>query len=184
MVATYHNQFVKIRHTIPSSLGKKTCSERHDKVARGIISLVKEHALRGQIEEALAQFSKDPLSEESRKAGALIVSYAEASKIVSIVISPETLPMLASEDKALGEKHGTQMLMAYIAGCVRAQLKNGAVDSYPGVVEQLKVYKLLRKNGEIEQPLEVYEEWLKMKQDGTLEKHIASLDEGENEEDD
>ena len=120
-VATYHHQFVKIRHTIPSSLGK---------VARGMISLVKEHTLRGKIEEALAQFSKDPLSEESREAGALIVSYAEASEIVSIVISPETLPMLASEDKALGEKHGTQMLMAYIAGCVRAQLKNGAVDSY------------------------------------------------------
>ena len=144
-VATYHHQFVTIRHTIPSSLGKETCSERHDKVARGMISLVKEHTLRGKIEEALAQFSKDPLSEESRKAGALIVSYAEASEIVSIVISPETLPMLASEDEVLGEKHGTQMLMAYIAGCVRAQLKNGAVDSYPGVVEQLKVYKLLRK---------------------------------------
>lgn len=100
--------------------------------------------------KAIAVMDKDFLASESGQAAQTVMRFAESSKAVAIQLNPKTTPWLFGETKGsdAAENTRTMLLIAYLAGNMKAQLSAGkAVDSpIPGWEFALKAYQAIQKS--------------------------------------
>lgn len=100
--------------------------------------------------KAIAVMDKDFLAPESGQAAQTVMRFAESSKEVAIQLNPKTTPWLFGETQGneAGENYRMMLLVAYLAGNMKAQLTAGkAVDSpVPGWEFALKAYQAIQKS--------------------------------------
>jgi hypothetical protein len=99
---------------------------------------------RAEVLKGIEDFAKTPLSVEGRAAAAMIVTFADKSDAVTVVVSPSVVPWIHS---AKPPKVSETLLAAYFAGNVKSQLQGqrNANDSYAGVQQVLKTYAQLKE---------------------------------------
>jgi len=128
-------------------------------------------AARKEVLDAIKAFREDPLSKEGLAAGRTIIVFAEASDDVMVTIGLHTCPWLREKEY----KHGTTLLVAYVAGNVRVQLQKAVArnHTYEGVLQVIETYGQLRAKKATE-PVKPVEDWIKLQKAGGLKEHIES----------
>jgi len=117
---------------------------------------------------AISSFDSNPGNMDGEIAGSVIISFAEASTNVTVNIDAGFLPWMHREPVV---RRGELLLVAFVAGNIRPQLKSGIDQDQPvdGILFMCRVYTALRKENliaEIPEP----ELWCKLSR-----KEVAKL---------
>jgi hypothetical protein len=145
LLSGYDNNFIKIRFTFHENEKKTGAGEKSLKeFLSGLGSILRGSLSKETVKEAISIFDKEPLSDEGKKALAIIILFAEGSKDVMIVISPEVAPWVCDKNSA---KHNSSLIGAFIAGNLKSQLESGKKESdpYSGLLETFRIYKLIKE---------------------------------------
>ena len=122
---------------------------------------------------AIMTFRVDPLSEDARQAGAVVMRFVEQSHDVVVKISSKTLPFLSN--KSLPEKYRATLLAAFVVGNVDSQLLRHQKkdDSYAGLLQLIESYHQMRwKNPKLR--ISEVEKFIEMQNRGELKAYGSS----------
>ena len=122
---------------------------------------------------AIMTFRVDPLSEDARQAGAVVMRFVEQSHDVVVKISSKTLPFLSN--KSLPEKYRATLLAAFVVGNVDSQLLRHQKkdDSYAGLLQLIESYHQMRwKNPKLR--ISEVEKFIEMQNRGELKAYVSS----------
>ncbi|TVP79529.1 MAG: hypothetical protein EA353_06020 [Puniceicoccaceae bacterium] len=141
-VGIYKNHYIKLRYSIRPEANLEDSIKVRDEFVSALTSLVIEVDLRPTVMEHLETYFEDPFSARGRDALGGIAVYAEKSYLVILTINPKVTPWFSIDDYP----YGSELLGAYIAGQVHAQLSSGiyASNEAAGREQVLKVYKKLK----------------------------------------
>jgi hypothetical protein len=123
--------------------------------------------------DAIMTFRVDPLSEDARQAGAVVMRFVEQSHDVVVKISPKTLPFLSN--KSLPEKYRATLLAAFVVGNVDSQLLRHQKrdDSYAGLLQLIESYRQIQwKNPKLR--ISEVEKFIEMQNRGELKAYVSS----------
>lgn len=106
---------------------------------------------KADVTKAIAVLEKSFLGAEAPAAAQTVLQFAENSKDVAIQLSPKTTPWLFGEAKgnnADNETYGRMLMVAYLAGNIKAQLAAGKPVDTPlaGWQFALKSYQVIKQN--------------------------------------
>lgn len=122
---------------------------------------------------AIMTFRVDPLSEDARQAGAVVMRFVEQSHDVVVKISSKTLPFLSN--KSLPEKCRATLLAAFVVGNVDSQLLRHQKrdDSYAGLLQLIESYRQMQwKNPRLR--ISEVEKFIEMQNRGELRTYVSS----------
>lgn len=122
---------------------------------------------------AIMTFRVDPLSEDARQAGAVVMRFVEQSHDVVVKISSKTLPFLSN--KSLPEKCRATLLAAFVVGNVDSQLLRHQKrdDSYAGLLQLIESYRQMQwKNPRLR--ISEVETFIEMQNRGELRTYVSS----------
>jgi hypothetical protein len=122
---------------------------------------------------AIMTFRVDPLSEDARQAGAVVMRFVEQSHDVVVKISSKTLPFLSN--KSLPEKYRATLLAAFVVGNVDSQLLRHQKrdDSYAGLLQLIESYRQMQwKNPRLR--ISEVEKFIEMQNRGELKTYVSS----------
>ncbi len=121
---------------------------------------------------AIMIFRVDPLSEDARQAGGLVMEFTEQSHDVVVKISQKTLPFLSN--KSLPEKYKAMLLAAFVVGNVDSQLLRHQKkdDSYAGMVQMIESYRQMQRKNPNLRIAEV-EKFIQMQNRGELKAYVS-----------
>lgn len=122
---------------------------------------------------AIMTFRVDPLSEDARQAGAVVMRFVEQSHDVVVKISSKTLPFLSN--KSLPEKCRATLLAAFVVGNVDSQLLRHQKrdDSYAGLLQLIESYRQMQwKNPRLR--ISEVEKFIEMQNRGELKTYVSS----------
>ena len=122
---------------------------------------------------AIMTFRVNPLSEDARQAGAVVMRFVEQSHDVVVKISSKTLPFLSN--KSLPEKYRATLLAAFVVGNVDSQLLRHQKkdDSYAGLLQLIESYHQMRwKNPKLR--ISEVEKFIEMQNRGELKAYVSS----------
>ena len=122
---------------------------------------------------AIMTFRVDPLSEDARQAGAVVMRFVEQSHDVVVKISSKTLPFLSN--KSLPEKYRATLLAAFVVGNVDSQLLRHQKkdDWYAGLLQLIESYHQMRwKNPKLR--ISEVEKFIEMQNRGELKAYGSS----------
>ena len=121
---------------------------------------------------AIMTFRVDPLSEDGRRAAAVVMQFVEQSDGVLVRISPKTVPFLSN--KLLPEKYRATLLAAFVVGNVNSQLLRHQKkdDSYAGVLQLIESYRQMqRKNPKLR--ITEVEKFIELQKRGELKAYVS-----------
>jgi hypothetical protein len=123
--------------------------------------------------DAIMTFRVDPLSDDARQAGALVMLFTDQSHDVIVKLRDKTLPFLLN--KSLPEKHRLTLLEAFVVGNVDSQLLRHQTkdDSYAGVLQMIDSYRQMQhKNPKLR--IKEVERFIDMQSRGELKAYVSS----------
>jgi hypothetical protein len=122
---------------------------------------------------AIMTFRVDPLSEDARQAGAVVIRFVEQSHDVIVKISSKTLPFFSN--KSLPEKYRATLLAAFVVGNVDSQLLRHQKkdDSYAGLLQLIESYRQMQWQNPSLRISEV-EKFIEMQNRGELKAYVSS----------
>jgi hypothetical protein len=111
--------------------------------------------------EATEKFANDPLFRNGNAAMKTIVRFVDSNEDYRIVFDAKLHSWITAEPQS---KYAEQLMLAFIAGNLRAQLETGVTtdDTYSGLVFMFRVYKNIKMldkeltNNIIEKQIEAY----------------------------
>jgi|SRR5689334_557215 hypothetical protein len=121
---------------------------------------------------AIVMFRADPLSDDGRRAGGLVMEFTEQSHDVVVTISQKILPFLSN--KSLPEKYKATLLAAFVVGNVDSQLLRHQKkdDTYSGVLQMIESYRQMqRSNGRLH--IAEVEKLIEMQSRGELKTYVS-----------
>jgi hypothetical protein len=133
----------------------------------------KQRITKQAVFEAIMTFRADPLSEDGRNVGAIVILFVDQNHDVLVSLKQKTLPFLTN--KSVPEEYRGALLAAFVVGNADSQLLRHQKkdDSYAGVLQMIESYhQMQRKNpklriGEVERLIE-------MEKRGELKKYVSS----------
>ena len=123
--------------------------------------------------DAIMTFRVDPLSEDGRQAGAIVVLFTDQDHDVSVSLRQKTLPFLT--DKSLPENYRGAFLAAFVVGNVDSQLLRHQKkdDSYAGLQQLIESYhQMQRKNPKLR--VAEIEKFVELEKRGQLKAYAES----------
>jgi hypothetical protein len=122
---------------------------------------------------AIMTFRVDPLSEDARQGGAIVMQFVDQSHDVLVKMSPKTLPFLSN--KSLPEKYRAMLLVAFVVGNVDSQLLRHQKkdNSYAGVLQMIESYRQMQRKNPRIRVAEV-EKFIEMQKRGALRAYVSS----------
>jgi hypothetical protein len=122
--------------------------------------------------DAIMTFRVDPMSEDARQAGGVVIQFVEQSHDVVVSIRRKTLPFLSN--KSLPEKYRAILTAAFVIGNVDSQLlrhrKND--DSYAGALQVIDSYRQMQRTNPKLQIADV-EKFIEMQRRGELKAYVS-----------
>jgi len=122
---------------------------------------------------AIMMFRADPLSDDGRQAGGVVMLFVEQSHDVLVTLSSKTLSFLSN--KSLPEKYRATLLAAFVVGNTDSQLLRHQKkdDSYAGVLQLIESYRQMQKKDPKLRVTEV-EKFIELQKRGELKKYVSS----------
>jgi len=123
--------------------------------------------------DAIMTFRVDPLSEDARQVGAVVMQFVDQSHDVIVKINPKTVPFLSN--KSLPEKYRAILLAAFVVGNVDSQLRRHQKkdDSYAGLLQLIESYRQMqRKNPKLR--IAEVEKFIEMQNRGELKAYVST----------
>jgi len=142
-------------------------------VSTGRAAAPKQKITHEMVLNAIMTFRVDPLSEDARQAGGLVMEFTEQSHDVVVKIRQKTLPFLSN--KSLPEKYKAILLAAFVVGNVDSQLLRHQKkdDSYAGMIQMIESYRQTQRKDPTLRIAEV-EKFIEMQSRGELKGYVSS----------
>lgn len=123
--------------------------------------------------DAIMTFRVDPLSEDGRRAGGIVVLFTDQSHDVVVNLRQKTLPFLSN--KSLPEKYRATLLAAFVVGNVDSQLLRHQKkdDPYAGMLQMIDSYRQMQNKNRKLRIMEV-EKFIEMQNRGELKAYVSS----------
>ena len=123
--------------------------------------------------DAIMTFRVDPLSENAREAGAVVLQFVDQSHDVLVKISSKTLPFLSN--RSVPEKYRATLLAAFVVGNVDSQLLRHQKkdDSYAGLLQLIESYRQMQRKNPKLRIIEV-EKFIEMQNRGELKAYVST----------
>lgn len=142
----------------------------------GVASLAaapKQTITKKAVFDAIMIFRVDPLSEDGRQAGAVVMQFVDENHDVLVKLSSKTLPFLSN--KSLPEKYRATLLAAFVVGNTDSQLLRHQKkdDSYAGVLQMIESYRQMRRKNPSLRIAEL-EKFIEMQRRGELKAYVSS----------
>ncbi|MFT5466954.1 MAG: hypothetical protein ACI8UO_002056 [Verrucomicrobiales bacterium] len=176
-VAIFRGYFFKLRRTVPADpenpkANQEAVEEFIDEWAKLIVETPQREDIRQQAQAFLAA----PFSKKNLGAPAKILNYVTESELVSVSITPHSMPWLTVDDYPGGES----LLAAFLAGNIESQFERLLFEdhAYAGTLAALELYQDLKAR-QGAPPIEKMEKFLKLEAEGKLEQLLKPKEEPE-----
>ncbi len=126
-VLVFHDQFVKLRYTLPADAGREALAQRAEFVAQ-MLRCVVDATLRGTMQKRIADYLHDPLSDAGRKAASEVVTFSDKSPLVNVVIG-DGLTTFAKACKPQGVGIDDDVMRAFIVGAASSALRDETAEA-------------------------------------------------------
>ena len=123
--------------------------------------------------DAIMTFRVDPLSDDGRQAGAIVVLFTDQNHDVVVSLRQKTLPFLSN--RSLPEKYRAALLAAFVVGNLDSQLLQHRKkdDSYAGLLQLIDSYRQMQRQNAKLRVAEV-EKFIELEKHGQLKAYAES----------